>query len=88
LRRQGRHQGGGRPFGWRFGAANDHGGKARELIPDPEGQAAIAEIIAMRADGKSLMAIRDVMRARGLRISYNLVANTIARHAADAGGAA
>jgi hypothetical protein len=42
----------------------------------------------MRADGKSLMAIRDVMRARGLRISYNLVANTIARHAADAGGAA
>jgi DNA invertase Pin-like site-specific DNA recombinase len=86
LRRQGRHMGGGRPFGWRFGAANSHG-RARELIPDPEEQAAIAEIIAMRAQGRSLMAIRDAMRARGFPISHQLVANTIARHA-EAEGAA
>ena len=39
LRRHNRHQGGGRPFGYRFGAANGHG-RARELIPDPDEQAA------------------------------------------------
>jgi DNA invertase Pin-like site-specific DNA recombinase len=80
LRRQGRHQGGGRPFGWRFGAANGTG-RARELIPDPDEQAALADIIAMRAQGGSLMAIRDAMRARGFQISHQFVANTIARHA-------
>jgi len=87
LRRSGRHQGGGRPFGWQFGEANGHG-RARELIPDPAEQAALAEIIAMRLEGKSLMAIRDMMRARGFPISHQLVANTIARHMAGAGGAA
>ena len=87
LRRNNKHQGGGRPFGWRFGEANGHG-RACELIPDPEEQAAIDEIIAMRAQGRSLMAIRDAMRARGFPISHQLVANTIARHAAGAGGAA
>jgi DNA invertase Pin-like site-specific DNA recombinase len=81
LRRTNKHQGGGRPFGWRFGQVNGHG-RARELIPDPDEQAAIADIIALRSEGKSLMAIRDVMRARGHQISHNLVANTIARHAA------
>ena len=86
LRRQGRHQGGGRPFGWRFGEANGHG-RARELIPDADEQAAIAEIIAMRAAGKSLMAIRDAMRARGFPISHQLVPNTIARHAEAEGTA-
>ena len=39
-----------RADGWRFGEANGHG-KARELIPDPEEQAALAEIIAMRLKG-------------------------------------
>jgi DNA invertase Pin-like site-specific DNA recombinase len=86
LRRAGRHQGGGRPFGWQFGEANGHG-RARELIPDPEEQAAIADIIAMRSEGKSLMAIRDAMRAQGFPISHQLVANTVARHA-EAEGAA
>ena len=80
LRRQGRHQGGGRPFGWRFGKANGTG-RARELIPDPEEQAALADIIRLRGEGRSLMAIRDTMRARGFQISHQLVANTIARHA-------
>ena len=83
LRRQGRHQGGVRPFGWRFGTANGTG-RARELIPDPEEQAALADIIAMRAQGRSLMAIRDAMRARGFQISHQLVANTIARRAGGA----
>jgi hypothetical protein len=48
-----------------------------ELIPDPEEQAAIADIVALRTEGKSLMA----MRARGFSISPRLVANTIARQA-------
>ena len=34
LRRSGKHQGGTRPFGWRFGRANGHG-RARALIPEP-----------------------------------------------------
>jgi len=80
LRRAGKHQGGGRPFGWRFGEANGHG-RARELIPDPEEQAAIADIVMMRNEGRSLMAIRDAMRGRGFPNSHQLVANTIARHA-------
>src|SRR6516162_3258926 len=86
LRRSNKHQGGGRPFGWKFGQVNGHG-RARELIPDPEEQAALADIIALRAEGKSLMAIRDEMRTRGFWISHQLVAHTIAR-AAVAGGAA
>src|SRR5215831_7081936 len=57
LRRGNRHQGGSRPFGYRFGRANGHG-KARELIPDPSEQAAIADVLALRGEGKSLMAIR------------------------------
>jgi len=87
LRRSNKHQGGGRPFGWKFGQANGHG-RARELIPDPDEQAALAEIVALRAAGRSLMAIRDAMRARGHPISHQLVANTLQRHTAAAGGAA
>jgi DNA invertase Pin-like site-specific DNA recombinase len=68
-------------FGRRFGEANGHG-RARELMPDPEEQAAIAEIVRLRADGRSLMAIRNAMRAQGFPISHQLVANTVARHAA------
>ena len=33
LRRAGKHQGGGRPFGWQFGKVNGHG-RARELSPE------------------------------------------------------
>jgi DNA invertase Pin-like site-specific DNA recombinase len=86
LRRGNKHQGGDRPFGWQLGDANGHG-RARELVPDAVEQAAIADIIAMRAQGKSLMYIRDRMRARGHRISHNLVANVCARHAAAGEGA-
>jgi DNA invertase Pin-like site-specific DNA recombinase len=84
LRRQGKHQGGGRPFGYQFGKTNGTG-RARELITDPDEQAALAEIVRPRGEGRSLMYIRDAMRARGFPISHQLVANTIARHA-EAGG--
>jgi DNA invertase Pin-like site-specific DNA recombinase len=82
LRRAGKHQGVGRPFGWKFGKANG-AGRARELIPEPDEQAAIADIVALRAAGRSLMMIRDEMRARGHRISHQLVANVCAQHAAE-----
>src|SRR5262249_17946022 len=60
-RRQQRHLGGDRPFGWIFGEVNGHG-RARELVPDPEEQAAIRTIHELRAGGWTLMAIRDAMR--------------------------
>src|SRR6516225_3114985 len=44
LRRSGKHQGGNRPFGWRFGRVNGHG-KARALIPEPAEQTAITDMI-------------------------------------------
>src|SRR5262249_57563490 len=44
LRRGNRHQGGSRPFGYRFGRANGHG-KAPELIPDPAPQAPLAALL-------------------------------------------
>lgn len=77
------HQGGSRPFGWQFGKETGRG-RARELVPDPAEQAAIADILAMRAQGWTLMRIRDEMRARGHRISHNLVNDLCQR----AGGAA
>jgi putative DNA-invertase from lambdoid prophage Rac len=78
LRRGNKHQGGDRPFGYRLGEANGHG-KARELIEDPAEQAAIVDLVAMRAKGASLMTIRDVMRERGFEISHQSVANILAR---------
>jgi putative DNA-invertase from lambdoid prophage Rac len=79
--RHGRHQGGHRPFGYQFGAPNGHG-RVRELIPDPAEQAAIAEIIALREGGQTLMQTRDAMRAKGFPISHQLVADLERRHAA------
>jgi hypothetical protein len=54
-------------------------GRARELVEDPAEQAVIAEIRAMRAQGETLMAIRDEMRARGHRVSHSLVADLCRR---------
>jgi putative DNA-invertase from lambdoid prophage Rac len=87
LRRGGKHQGGKRPFGWQFGETNGHG-RARELVPDETEQAAIADLVVMRAKGATLMAIRDAMRERGHRISHQTVANLLDRRAREEGRAA
>ena len=71
LRRCNRHQGGKRPFVGR--------GKARDLIPDPAEQAAQAEIIELRQAGRSLVAIRDALRAQSFAICNQTVANIIER---------
>ena len=78
LRRGNRHQGGKRPFGWQFGEANGHG-RARELIPDEAEQTAIADIVAMREVGRTLMEIRDQLRGQGFAISHQSVANILSR---------
>jgi putative DNA-invertase from lambdoid prophage Rac len=83
LRRGNKHQGGKRPFGYQFGEANGHG-RARELVPDEAEQAAIADIVAMREAGRTLMEIRDTMRDRGHRISHQSVANILSRREAAA----
>lgn len=59
---------------------NGHG-RARELIPDPEEQAAIAEILRLHKRGKTLMEVRDRMRAEGHMISHQLVRDIELRHA-------
>jgi putative DNA-invertase from lambdoid prophage Rac len=78
LRRAHKHEGGKRPFGYQFGETNGHG-RARELIPDPGEQAAIATMTTMRAAGASLMQIRDTLRARGHQVSHQTVANILSR---------
>jgi hypothetical protein len=55
----------------------------------PGKQPAIAHIVATREDGgRSLMYIRDALRMRGFTISYQSVANILARHEAVVGGSA
>jgi len=83
LRRNGKHQGGTRPFGWQLGAANGTG-KARELIADPAEQKAIVTMRRMRAQGKSLMAIRDAVRRKGFQISHETVRGILAREGGTA----
>jgi putative DNA-invertase from lambdoid prophage Rac len=78
LRRAGRHQGGRRPFGWRYGEATGNG-RARDLVPDDAEQGALADIVAMREAGRTLMGIRDIMRDRGFAISHQAIANILSR---------
>jgi hypothetical protein len=77
LRRQGRHLGGTRPFGWRVEA--DALGKPMLIgrAGGAEGDPADAEAAARRqdADGK----IRDLMRAEGFQISHETVRQLIVR---------
>jgi putative DNA-invertase from lambdoid prophage Rac len=83
LRRGNKHQGGKRPFGWHFGEVNGHG-RAHTLIPDEAEQTAIADIVAMREAGRTLMDIRDTLRGQGFEISHQSVANILARQEAAA----
>jgi putative DNA-invertase from lambdoid prophage Rac len=60
LRRRGVHQGGARPFGWRFGPERPADGRnrARELVEDEDEQAATRDILAVRGAGSTLFHIR------------------------------
>jgi DNA invertase Pin-like site-specific DNA recombinase len=83
LRCGNRHQGGKRPFGWRYGPVTGTG-RARDLVPDEEEQAAFAEIRAMREAVATLVAIRDAMRNRGFLICKQSVLNILNRQGAAA----
>jgi DNA invertase Pin-like site-specific DNA recombinase len=87
LRHEGRHTGGTRPFGFRL-AKPPKGmkGVAPLLVPIPEEQAAIKDIVRLRGEGLPLMRIQAAIAQRGFRLSYQTVANVIerARHAAAA----
>jgi putative DNA-invertase from lambdoid prophage Rac len=83
LRRNGRHQGGSRPFGYQLGEANGSG-RARALIEDPAEQRAIDMMRRMRADGESLIAIRDAVRTQGFAISHETVRAVLTRGAGEA----
>jgi DNA invertase Pin-like site-specific DNA recombinase len=62
-RTRGRYLGGTTPFGYRVG----EGG---ELIEDPAQQMAIKRIRALHRSGRSLRAIAEDMKARGIEISH------------------
>ena len=49
------------------------------LVPIEAQQEAIREIAALRAQGRSLRAIRDEMRAKGFEISHEGVARIVSR---------
>lgn len=76
-RRNGKHLGGVRPFGWTLGTSSD--GRARPLIEDPGEQAAIKAMRTMRAAGGTLMAIRDQMRQAGHQVSHETVRAILSR---------
>jgi putative DNA-invertase from lambdoid prophage Rac len=68
-RARGRYLGGIVPFGFRV-----EGG---ELVRHEGEQRAIGEMVALRAEGRPLRAIRDAVRAKGVRISHTGVANVL-----------
>jgi DNA invertase Pin-like site-specific DNA recombinase len=67
---RGRYQGGTPPFGWRLG---DDGA----LVEMPGQQAAIRRMVELRADGWSLRAIAEILRAEGIQISHVGVAGAL-----------
>jgi putative DNA-invertase from lambdoid prophage Rac len=68
---RGRFLGGSVPFGYRTVPIDE---KSSDLVPHEEQQEAIKEIIALRAQGRSLRAISELLGAMGHRISHETVA--------------
>jgi DNA invertase Pin-like site-specific DNA recombinase len=79
-RREGKHQGGSRPFGYAIAPRQPGDRGAPDLVPIPAEQDAIATMKAMRAD--------HTLRARGHEISFEGVRRCLAREAATTGGTA
>ena len=74
---RGRYLGGIVPFGYRSG---EHG----QLAPHKGEQAAIREMVALRAQGKALRAIAEAMQAKGFKISHEGVKGVLAAHSTTA----
>jgi DNA invertase Pin-like site-specific DNA recombinase len=67
---RGRYLGGKVPFGFRLGESG-------ELVPHEAEQKAIREMTRLRMQGKTLRAIAEAMRAKGLNISHEGVAGVL-----------
>ena len=78
LRHENRHQGGTRPFSFRFGTPTGEG-KAASLVPDPKEQAAIRDMVRLREAGHPLVAIQRMMAQRSLPMSNQNVDNLVKR---------
>ena len=70
---RGRYLGGIVPFGYGRG---EHG----QLAPHKGEQAAIRDMVALRAQGKALRAIAEAMQAKGFKISHEGVKGVLAAH--------
>ncbi len=78
MRLRGVHLGCARPFGWQLGEPVGPG-RGRRLVEDPGERQALRDMKKMRHDGKSLMEIRDALRAQGFSISHQSIAKILAR---------
>jgi putative DNA-invertase from lambdoid prophage Rac len=78
---RGRYLGGKVPFGFRRGESG-------ELVPHEAEQEAVAEMVALRAQGKPLRAIAKAVQAKGNRISHEGVAGVLRAIGADSDEAA
>jgi putative DNA-invertase from lambdoid prophage Rac len=74
---RGRYLGGIVPFGFRRGESG-------ELLPHEAEQEVIREIKRLRAEGRPLRAIADAVRAKGVKISHEGVANVLRSQRAGA----
>jgi DNA invertase Pin-like site-specific DNA recombinase len=79
-RKRNRHLGGTRPFGYRI-ERSECDLRGGQLIPDEREQEAIAQMHALRDEGKSLRAIAAAMREQGFSISHEGVAEVLRRGA-------
>jgi putative DNA-invertase from lambdoid prophage Rac len=70
-RQRGRYLGGKVPWGWKVGDAGD-------LLPEPTKRTALKQMRKMRAEGASLRAISDKMKAAGLSVTHQGVKNALA----------
>jgi DNA invertase Pin-like site-specific DNA recombinase len=77
-RKRGRHLGGSRPFGYRI-EKSENDLRGGQLVPDEREQAAIVQMQALRAEGKSLPTIVAAMQEAGFSISHEGVAEVLKR---------
>jgi putative DNA-invertase from lambdoid prophage Rac len=70
-RQRGRYLGGKVPWGWKVGDAGD-------LLPEPTKRTALKQMRKLRAEGASLRAISDKMKADGVSITHQGVKNALA----------
>jgi DNA invertase Pin-like site-specific DNA recombinase len=87
-RREGKHQGGARPFGFAIAPRQPGDRGAPGLVPIPEEQAAIVLMKEMRAGDHTLREIAETLREKGHAISFEGVRRCLARGAEAAEGVA